>query len=158
MVVDNLVDVEIVLANGKVVHVNESQNADLFWGIRGGGCNFGVVTEFTYQAYPHDYPVYSGMLVFLPHQAQALVDTFNKWEKADGQNPKTANMFVVGVPPPHFQPTYMIMPFFDGPEDEGRRIFKPFFDLGPVADLTKQHPYVEQVPSPEQYRADSRTG
>ena len=116
--------------------------------LEGGGCNFGVVTEFTYQAYPHDYPVYSGMLIFLPHQVEALVNTFNAWaQSADGQNPKIACFICTGVPPPHFQPCYIVMPFYDGPEEEGRRIFKPFFDLGPTVDHTHEHPYIEQVSS-----------
>jgi len=150
----------MVLASGEIVQANENQNADLFWAIRGnphsflrltysgGGCNFGVVTEFTYRAYDHAYPVYSGMLVYTPGHVEAIVDTINKWfPTEDGQNPKTAFFLVVAMPPPHFQPTLVLLIFYDGDETEGRRIFKPFFDISPVADLTREHPYVEMVPS-----------
>lgn len=76
---------------------------------------------------------------------EALVDTLNVWWPNEGQNPKCAFVLAVGSPPPAFQPTLMTVIFYDGPEDEGRQLFKKFFDLGPVADMTNSHPYVMQV-------------
>ena len=108
-----------------------------------------MVTEFTYQAYPHAYPVYSGMIVYTPDHLQAVVETFNKWfDTEDGKNPKAAFFVATAQPPPHFKPTLVVIVFYDGDETEGRRIFKPFFDINPVADLTHSQPYVEQVLSP----------
>lgn len=87
-------------------------------------------------------------MVFAPTQLEALVHTFNKWTQTeDGKNPKTAFFYTCARAPPDFIPTIAMLPFYDGDEAEGRRIFKPFFDLGPVVDLTKQIPYVEQVHS-----------
>lgn len=111
----------------------------------GGGCNFGVVTEFTYQAYHHPHPVYSGLLVFTPDMLESIVETINAWIEGDGKNPKCAFILATACPPPAFTPTFAGLIFYDGDESEGRRVFKPFFDLGPVADLTNTHPYVQQV-------------
>lgn len=86
------------------------------------------------------------MVVYSPDQLELLVDTYNNWLKTpDGKNPKTSWMVTTACPPPHHQPTLAVLPFYDGDETEGRRIFKPFFDINPVADLTHAQSYVEQV-------------
>jgi len=58
MTIDNLLSVKMVLADGTIVTVSDESNPDLFWGIRGGGSNFGVVTEFTYKIYEHKGDVF----------------------------------------------------------------------------------------------------
>ena len=105
-----------------------------------------MVTEFTYQAYPHAFPVYAGLIIYTPDHLEAIVETFNKWyDTDDGKNPKAAFFLGTAQPPPDFQPGLILIVFYDGDEIEGRRLFKPFFDLNPVADLTRSIPYVELV-------------
>jgi hypothetical protein len=89
------------------------------------------------------------MIIYAPDHLEAVVEAFNKWfDTEDGKNPKAAFFVATAQPPPHFKPTLVVIVFYDGDETEGRRIFKPFFDINPVADLTHSQPYVEQVLSP----------
>jgi len=62
---DNLVEAQVVTADGRILRASEDENEDLFWAIRGGGGNFGVVTEFTYQLYAVG-PVVTGGFCFWP--------------------------------------------------------------------------------------------
>ena len=63
LTIDNLLSAEVVIATGEVVRASARQNTDLFWGIRGGGGNFGVVTSFEFQAHPIGPEVLSGLIV-----------------------------------------------------------------------------------------------
>lgn len=142
LAIDNLLQAEVVTASGDVLTCSETQNADLFWAIRGGGSNFGVVTSFVFKAYPQANPVWSGLVAFLPTQLPAILDAAQSWVQTSSEDKSC--MIVFACPPPAFQPTVVLAPFFNGPEEEGRRRFKAFFDVGPVADMTRTRPYDEQ--------------
>jgi hypothetical protein len=85
------------------------------------------------------------MLAYTPMHLESLVEAFNAWWPNEGQDPKCCFFLATGSPPPVHQPTLLALIFYDGPEEEGRKHFKRFFDIGPVADMTKSHPYVVQV-------------
>ncbi|KAG6889203.1 hypothetical protein C0995_002663 [Termitomyces sp. Mi166 len=140
LAIDNLVQATVVTADGSILTASDTENPDLFFGIRGGGCNFGVVTEFVLRLHPQREKVYSGMLVFPPPLLERLVDVTGKWLEEAGE--KEAMMQVLTmVPDGKF--AILVFPFFNGSEAEGRENFKAFFDLGPIADLTKEMPYEE---------------
>ncbi|MDD2539711.1 MAG: FAD-dependent oxidoreductase, partial [Desulfuromonadaceae bacterium] len=76
MTIDNLLSVDIVTAAGKQVHASESENSDLFWGVRGGGGNFGIVTSFVFQLHPVGPDLLSGLIVFPFSQAKSVITQF----------------------------------------------------------------------------------
>ncbi len=75
LVIDNLLSVQMVLANGLIVEASEAKNEDLFWAIRGAGAKFGIVTSLTYKAFEQKKDVWGGLLVF-PHRKLASVIDF----------------------------------------------------------------------------------
>ena len=64
---------------------NDVENPDLFWGIRGGGPNFGVVTKFVFKLHPQRRTVFAGMLIFAPHCLERLVTLTTEWYQKTGE-------------------------------------------------------------------------
>ncbi len=79
LAVDNVRSAEIVTADGEVRTISEEQDPDLFWAIRGGGGNFGVVTRFEFQLHPFDRNCLSGMIVWPIDQAREVLDFYGDW-------------------------------------------------------------------------------
>ncbi|RXW25440.1 hypothetical protein EST38_g388 [Candolleomyces aberdarensis] len=143
LTIDNLVQVTIVAADGSVLTVNETENTDLFWAVRGGGGNFGVVTEFVYRLHPQRKTVFAGHVIFTPDKVEKLVEVTKQWwdnVKAD------EGMVQIATVGPDGRPAVITMLFYNGSEEEGRANYKAFFDIGPVMDMAKEIPY-EQLNS-----------
>lgn len=81
LTIDNLTAAEIVTADGVAHRVNEFEEPDLYWAIRGGGGNFGVVTEFEYQLHPFPLEVLSGNIVYPIEQAREILDFYVDWQR-----------------------------------------------------------------------------
>jgi hypothetical protein len=79
LTIDNLVSAEIITADGQIRTVSAEQDADLFWAIRGGGGNFGVVSQFEYQLHPFNRTVLSGMIVWPVEQAREVLKFYGDW-------------------------------------------------------------------------------
>ncbi|KAH0579527.1 hypothetical protein H2248_002381 [Termitomyces sp. 'cryptogamus'] len=140
LAIDNLVQATVVTADGSILTASDTENPDLFFGIRGGGCNFGVVTEFVLRLHPQREKVYAGMLVFPPPMLEKLVNVTQKWSERTGEKEAMMQVLTMG---PDGKFAILVVLFFNGSEAEGRENFKAFFDLGPVADFTKEIPYEE---------------
>jgi FAD/FMN-containing dehydrogenase len=76
-----LVQATVVVASGDTLTANDTENPDLFWGIRGAGCNFGVVTEFVLRLHPQRATVYAGSVIFSPDKLEKIVEVTAKWLK-----------------------------------------------------------------------------
>src|SRR5512136_128165 len=79
MTIDNLLSADVVTADGSQVHASAIENNDLFWGLRGGGGNFGIVTRFEFQLHPVGPNVLSGLIVFPFHQAKSVLTQFARF-------------------------------------------------------------------------------
>ncbi|HEU4387721.1 MAG TPA: FAD-binding oxidoreductase [Blastocatellia bacterium] len=103
MTVDNLLSADVVTADGHQVRASESENGDLFWGLRGGGGNFGIVTRFEFQLHPVGPNVLSGLIVFPFDQAKSVLTQFARFTET---MPDELNVWMVTrkAPPLPFLP------------------------------------------------------
>ncbi|KAG9001350.1 hypothetical protein FRB90_011634 [Tulasnella sp. 427] len=134
MVVDNIVQLTVVLASGEVVIANDNENPDLFWGCRGGGGNFGIVTEFVFKAHPQRPTVFVTHLVYTMDKLESVFNTVEDWYKNAG--PDEGLHWGCGVLPgvEPAQPTVIVTYFYNGETVEGRKAAKKLYDIGPIAE------------------------
>lgn len=92
----------MVVADGRILTANATENTDLFWAIRGGGCNFGVAVEFVYQLHDQHPTVYSGFLIYPPPLLDAVLDVTEKWWKAGPGEDECLIQIVSRGPGPDF--------------------------------------------------------
>ncbi|WYZ46219.1 hypothetical protein EsH8_IX_000444 [Colletotrichum jinshuiense] len=141
LAVDCLVEVEAVLADGSIVTASETENADLFWGLRGAGASFGVVTRFTSKTFPQGR-VWSGAAMFPVSKLPELVAWANEFvAKMDGRQFLVMG-FTYGPPGPDAVPMIVVQPFHNGTEKEAKEtLFKGLFEAGPLVDMTSEMDY-----------------
>jgi FAD/FMN-containing dehydrogenase len=141
MVIDNLLSVEFVLADGSIATSSQTENPDLFWAAKGAGAGFGVATSFTYQAHEQPNDVWGGMLLFPPPALESVIESANHVLEASSEPGHPGCLVGFGCLPPAHQPLVMAILFYNGSEEAAKIFYKPFFDLGPLADLTSPMPY-----------------
>ena len=137
LAIDNLLAAEMVLASGEIVRASKSENPDLFWAIRGGGGNFGVVTAYEFQLHPLQQ-VLGGMLIFPFERAAEILRLYRDVvESAPDELTVYAGMATM----PDGVPIVALMPVYSGEIAEGERLIAPFREAGPVADMISSMPY-----------------
>ena len=139
LVIDNLLNATVVLADGSIVKASKTEHPDLFWAIRGAGHNFGVVVDFTYQAYDQANDVFCGTLVFTPDKLEPVIEALN----SHLANPDTNSgaVCVFSATPSSPVPMVIAIIYYNGSEAAGRTRFADLFALEPVVDDAKMEPY-----------------
>ncbi|KAN0132180.1 hypothetical protein V8E53_009946 [Lactarius tabidus] len=139
LVVDNLLQATIVTADGTTLTLSDTENAELFWGIRGGGSNFGVCTEFTLRLHPQRRTVFSGLVVFSTDVLIELMAVLTKWWKNAKKNEGMHMMLRKDLSFDKVCVTLVL--FYNGSEEEGRENYKEFYALKPIYDGAKEIPF-----------------
>jgi FAD/FMN-containing dehydrogenase len=138
---DSLISAKVVTADGRLVTASETENSDLFWGIRGGGGNFGIVTSFKYQLRPVGPEVLAGLII---HPLEAAGDVLRFFRDFTASTPEELGalaVFRLAPPAPfipeelHGKPVLALIVSYIGDVEEGERVVQPLRDFGsPIFD------------------------
>ncbi|KAF1825043.1 FAD-binding domain-containing protein [Dissoconium aciculare CBS 342.82] len=142
LVIDNIVQVTVVVANGEILTANKQENAELFWGLLGAGQNFGVATEFVFQGYPQG-DIYAGTLAYAAtkENIEAVVAAANELYESRGQ---TGTLIALVKSPDGSGQTLLLLMVScvaAGAEATGKQLFAPFFALNPLLNDVAVRPY-----------------
>jgi FAD/FMN-containing dehydrogenase len=150
LTIDQLLSVRLITAEGEAVVASEESNPDLFWGVRGGGGNFGVVTEFEFRLNPVGPTVLAGPVFWPMADSPKLLRFYRDWiaEAPD----ELMTIVVYRKAPPldfvpselHGKPVVSVVCCYAGSLEEGERVIAPLKAFGsPVLDLCEPKPYIE---------------
>ena len=146
--VDNIVSVDVVTATGELVRASQNENSDLFWAVRGGSGNFGVVTAFEFRLHPVGPLILSGPVVHPLDDAPALLRAYRGIARALPD--EAACWIVLRKAPPlpfldakhHGRPVLILAMAYAGSIEAAATVLKPLRELGrPLADAVAPHPY-----------------
>jgi len=147
--VDQLVSVDLVTANGDFVKASAEENPDLFWGVRGGGGNFGIVTEFEFRCVPLGTQVLAGPVFWPMEQSAEVLRFYRDWVAEAPDELMTIVVHRKAPPLPfvpeelHGKPVVMVICCWVGDVEEGEKFVRPLREFGsPVADVCLQKPYL----------------
>src|SRR3954466_11591804 len=145
---DNLAAADVVTADGRLFVASETENADLLWGLRGGGGNFGIVTQFELDLLPLGPTVYAGAIFYPADASRDLLRAFRDWS-ADAPDEITALVNLTTAPPLpaipeewHGKKIAAFLAVSTGPVDEGEALVRTFREVAqPIADVLGPMPY-----------------
>ncbi|HEY9227604.1 MAG TPA: FAD-binding oxidoreductase [Gemmatimonadaceae bacterium] len=135
---DNLLSADVVTADGQLLRASGAENTDLFWGLRGGGGNFGVVTAFEYELHPVS-TVLGGMLLYPLARARDILRHYRDVTRSASDK---LTIFAAMMYAPDGMPVVALAICYNGPVDEGERAIKPIRDYEtPVGGAVGPMPY-----------------
>jgi FAD/FMN-containing dehydrogenase len=149
LTVDNLVDADVVLADGTSVTASEGSHPDLFWALRGGGGNFGVVTSFRFRAHPVGPTVLGGPVLFPLERAEEVTAFHRQWATTAPRELSAFLNYRKAPPAPwvpghlHSVPVVAVVVCWIGDLEAGARVLEPLRALGPMLDACAPRPFVE---------------
>jgi FAD/FMN-containing dehydrogenase len=149
LTVDSLLSADVVTADGEFVHASRDENPDLFWGLRGGGGNFGVVTDFRFRLHPLGPQVMAGATFWPMDQAAAVLRRYRDWIAGCPDELMTLVVQRLAPPlpvvPPELigRPVVAVVACYAGDITDGERVLRPMRTFGaPVLDLFAPKPFV----------------
>jgi len=154
LALDNVKAVDIVTADGQFRHASAEENPDLYWGVRGGGGNFGVVTSFEFALHPMQRTIVGGEVVF---PIERTKDVLKFYAEMSANAPDDLYMDYIMLAPPAADGVAMIHVCYSGPENKADKVLAPLKKLGtPLANTIKAVDYVAIQKSFD--NADPRSG
>lgn len=147
---DTVVGMDVVTADGRLVRASSDKNAELFWGLRGGGGNFGVVTGIDYELYPVGPEIVGGLVAWSASEAPRVLDLYRKL--AEEAPPELTLVAVMRPAPPapwlpkdvHGKPIVALLACHSGTPDDGEKAVAPIKGFGnPLGDVLVRRPYVQ---------------
>jgi FAD/FMN-containing dehydrogenase len=147
---DNLVSMEVVTADGKVQRAAADENPELFWALRGGGGNFGIVTSFEYRLYPVGPEILGGAVVWRAEDARQVLDFYRSFTATTPRETTCVAVLRIAPPAPwlpaeiHGKPIIAVFVCHSGGIEDGEKILAPLRSFGkPVADIVTRRPYTQ---------------
>jgi len=145
---DNLAAADVVTADGRLVHASDTENPELLWGLRGGGGNFGIVTQFEFDLHPLGPMVYAGPIFYPADAAHDLLQAFREWA-GDAPDEITALVNLTTAPPLpvipeewHGKKVAALIAASTGPADKGDTLVRALRGVAqPIVDLLGPMPY-----------------
>ena len=147
---DNLVSMEVVTAEAKVLRASARENEDLFWALRGGTGNFGIVTSFEYRVFPVGPEILGGAIAWHGADAKQVLQTYREFSAAAPRELTSVAALRLAPPAPwlpkevHGKPIAAIFVCHTGKIEDGEALVAPLRKLGhPVADIVTRRPYTQ---------------
>lgn len=147
---DNLLGMDVVTADAQLVRASSDENADLFWGLRGGGGNFGVVTGIDYKLYPVGPEIVGGMVAWPASEAPGVLELYRTLAENAPVELTLAALMRLAPPAPwlpkemHGKPMVALLACYSGKPEEGEKAVAPIKSFGkPVGDVLVRRPYAQ---------------